>query len=278
MSTAQSQSRARLVALVLACVGVLGLVGVAVAYLADDPAPVPGIEQGAGDVVEQPGPQEEPAGAAGGEAAPAPTITATRPAGSTANGGIVVGRDGVAGAEVPDDAVVVAVYLDFMCPYCAAFEQVNGEMLADLRADGTAVVEYHLVSILDRFSNGTAYSTRAATAAALVADQAPELFDLFTTALFVVQPAENTEGLSDSQIADVARRVGVPDAVADAIESGEYVRGADSFARWVGEATAVASYGSERFGTPTIIIDGEVLDPRVHDWTVPGQLELAITG
>src|SRR5665647_3265056 len=114
--------------------------------------------------------------------APAPlSDVADGPRGSTGSGGIPVGPEGVAGAVhgAAPGAVVVSVYVDYMCPYCGQFEQVNGPILDQLRGEGTIVVEYHPVSILDEASLGTAYSTRAAAAAALVADQAPEAFVAF---------------------------------------------------------------------------------------------------
>jgi protein-disulfide isomerase len=62
----------------------------------------------------------------------------------------------------------------------------------------------HSVSILDRLSDGSEYSTRAASASAWVADRAPEQFSAFHESLFADQPEENTPGLSDEQIAQVA--------------------------------------------------------------------------
>src|SRR5665648_586330 len=103
--------------------------------------------------------------------APAPlSDVADGPRGSTGSGAIPVGPAGVAGAVhgAAPGAVVVSVYVDYMCPYCGQFEQVNGPILDQLRGEGTIVVEYHPVSILDEASLGTAYSTRAAAAAARV--------------------------------------------------------------------------------------------------------------
>ena len=152
-------------------------------------------------------------------------------------------------------------------------EQVNGPTLDQLRGDGTIVVEYHPVSILDGASLGTAYSTRAAAAVALVADQAPEAFIAFNTALFATQPAENTAGLTDPEIATLARGAGVPEAVASTIESGAYLAGQGSFVNWVGAATDRAAQDLGRLSTPTVLIDGAPLNA---DWAVPGALAQAI--
>jgi len=214
---------------------------------------------------------------------------ALRPAGSTLSGGIPVGADGVAGSTATPaaDAVVVAVYSDYLCPICGVFEQTNGATLDELRQSGEIVVEYHPVSILDRASGGTAYSTRSATAAALVAAQAPEAFIDFHNALFTNQPAEtsDTPYLTDAQIAETARTAGVPEAVAATIESGEYLgTQADAagkpldqtYVPWVLAATEQASKDLGQLGTPTIVIDGKVLDPKQYNWQEPGQLAQAI--
>ena len=215
---------------------------------------------------------------------------ALRPAGSTLSGGIPVGADGVAGSTATPataDAVVVAVYSDYLCPICGVFEQTNGATLDQLRQSGEIVVEYHPVSILDRSSGGTAYSTRSATAAALVAAQAPEAFVDFHNALFTNQPVEtsDTPYLTDVQIADLARTVGVPDAVAATIESGEYLgTQADAagkpldqtYVPWVLAATEQASKDLGQLGTPTIVIDGKVLDTKQYNWQEPGVLAQAI--
>lgn len=207
-----------------------------------------------------------------------PLAEVRAPSTATGTGGIRVGDDGVAGVEdVPDDAVVVTVYADYMCPICGDFERINGPMLDELREAGEVVVEYQPVSILDRFAQGTRYSTRAATAAALVADRAPEAFVGFSTALFASQPAENTPGLSDEEIAELASAAGVPQAIADTIADGSYLDGDGSFVPWVAATTQVASREfAPQFGTPTVLVDGENVADLGVNWQVEGALEAAI--
>lgn len=188
------------------------------------------------------------------------------PAGSDASGGIVTGADGVGSTN--DGAPTVQVYSDFLCPFCALFEGVNGPVLAAAAADGRATVIYHPVAFLDRLSEGTAYSTRAAQAAAVVADAAPEQFVAFQEALFANQPEENTPGLTDEQIAQIAVDAGVPQDVADTFVDGR-------FTDWVTAATAQASADLDRPATPTVLIDGEVW---AGDWQDPAALEDAIGG
>lgn len=200
------------------------------------------------------------------------------PAGATVSGGIPVGQDGVAGTRggSAEDATVIQVYFDFMCPYCGLFETTNAAELEELRATGDVVVEYHPVSILDRLSMGTGFSSRSATAAAFVADRAPEAFVDFLTVMLANQPAENTGGLSDAQMAAFAADAGAGEAVTSAIADGTYFTGEDSLAAWVIAATEQAGKDLPRLATPTIVIDGEVLDTQQYNWTEPGALTRAV--
>ncbi|MEV0950548.1 thioredoxin domain-containing protein [Promicromonospora sp. NPDC050249] len=198
------------------------------------------------------------------------------PAGVVEQTGIPVGADGVAGTE-NEGAKTLDVYVDYMCPICKQFETMNAASIAEMREAGDLTLVVHPVSILDRASQGTEYSTRAASAAAWVADQAPEQFAAFHDAMFASQPAENTPGLSDEQIAQVAEQAGVPADAAAGIASGE---AHDTYKEWVSASSEVAGSTESLlnaeggFGTPTVVIDGE----RFEGWQAPGGLTQAITG
>lgn len=189
-----------------------------------------------------------------------------RPADSTDTGGITFGSDLVAGS-VNDGAPELHVYLDFMCPACGSFDSVNREDLRAMAADGTATVVLHPLDFLNRFSMGTDYSTRASNAFATVASEAPEYALDFTEIMFDNQPAENTEGLTDDQIAAFAVEVGVPQEIADSFVDGTY-------SEWVAVAADQASSDGVT-GTPTVFIDGSAWD---GNWTEPGALRAAVEG
>ena len=161
--------------------------------------------------------------------------------------------------------VVVDLYTDFMCPVCGAFEQQNGADLDALSKAGTAAIVYHPISILDRASNGTNYSTRAAQAAGVVADQDPAHYLAFDEALFANQPAENTSGPTDGQIEQIAQGVGVPSSVTATFADGKFVD-------WVTAATEDASKNGVS-GTPTVKINGKVFG---GNWQTAGELKAAI--
>ena len=251
---AASRQRVLLISLVL--VGLVVIGGVVVWILGNQPDPAPDFSE-----------VEDPLG------------SVSAPANATAEGGILVGADGVAGSTEgsAEDAITVTVYSDFLCPVCASFEQTNGPVLEELRATGDLVVDYRPVSILDRASAGSQYATRAATSVALVADQDPEAFVAFHDALFANQPTEGGTGLSDEEMADLARGAGVDDAVADQIADGSYFSwGEDSYASWVAASTEQATRDFEQFGTPTVLVDGENLADLGVDWRIEGALELTV--
>jgi protein-disulfide isomerase len=193
----------------------------------------------------------------------------TAPAGAVGNGGIPVGKDGAAGTTSPAGAVTVAVYTDYMCPYCGKFEKANAASLDALLRAGDITVEYHPMSILDQSSQGTNYSTRSAQAVAFVADADPAHFVAFHEALFAAQPAENTAGPTDAEIAAIAAKAGVPQAVADKIAAD-----GGKFTTWVQAATSQGTLDGIS-GTPTVKINGKVTGQDVDLYTA-GPLEAAI--
>ncbi|WNM24956.1 thioredoxin domain-containing protein [Demequina capsici] len=191
------------------------------------------------------------------------------PAGSLANGAIPVGSSGTAGVTDDNPPVTVDVYYDYMCPYCQAFEQINSSDLDQLRQAGTIQVNYHPIAILDGASNGTKYSTRAANAAATVADADPTHFLDFTVALFANQPSEGSDGLSDDDLAALAVSVGVPADVAKTFA--DY-----KFRSWVTSATEQSSVDGVS-GTPTVMVNGEALDPNTVNYFTEGTLAAYLT-
>jgi protein-disulfide isomerase len=143
-----------------------------------------------------------------------------------------------------------------MCPYCGLFEQANDSELEKLREEGGVTVEYHMISFLDAQSAGGEYSTRAANAAAVVADKAPEQFSAFHSALFANQPEEGTKGLDDDEIAKLATDAGVPQDVVDQFTATAPDQSWRSFAPWVAANTNQAGIDLEKISTPTVLIDG----------------------
>ncbi|MEV6201732.1 thioredoxin domain-containing protein [Streptomyces sp. NPDC051771] len=148
----------------------------------------------------------------------------------------------------------VTVYADPRCPYCAKFEAGGGAVLTERAARGELKVEYVLASFLDARTGGTA-SARAANALRAAADAGPGTFAAFQAALFAAQPAGEPE---DAFTADALLRI------ADRVEGlrGEAFDRAvreESHRAWVADAER-AFEESGVGGTPTVRVDGEVLD------------------
>ena len=176
------------------------------------------------------------------------------------------GIDTTTGAiAVGEGANELATYIDFMCPICGDFEASYGEEMLGLVEDGTITLNIHPISILDRYSQGTQYSTRAANAMYCVADSDPTATVAFMQTLFENQPAEQSEGLSDQELIDFAK--GVTDAdVASCITDGTY----KDFVAAMTEKTPIQP-GASGIGTPTIAVNGKV----ISNSTIPAPGSLA---
>ena len=165
------------------------------------------------------------------------------PSGVTDSGGYVVGD--------PDAAVTVEVVEDFQCPVCQAFEEASGGVLQDLAATDGVNVSYRGIAFLDRASS-TEYSSRALNASACVIEAADtEVWTDFHQQLYLQQPPEGGAGLPDSELVAIAEAAG-----ADGVESCIRDRTYDA---WV-ESTTDAAFDEGVTGTPTVYVDGEVVE------------------
>jgi protein-disulfide isomerase len=185
--------------------------------------------------------------------------------GSDASGVVAASTVAVAAGEDPiitDPAALanlvnITMYVDYLCSYCGQFEAANAEQIASWVTAGNAAVEIHPIAILDKSSADGSYSTRAANAAACVADSAPNAFLSVNTALFDAQPDEHSTGLTDADLLAVLHSAGVQsEAVTDCVTE-------QTFASWVGAATDRALTGPlpnsdvrAVTGTPTVLVNG----------------------
>ena len=165
---------------------------------------------------------------------------------------------------VGDGDQTMDTYIDFMCPVCNQFEQAYGAAIQGLVDDGTITLNIHPISILDRASQGTEYSTRAANAMYCVAAADGTAAVPFMQAMFANQPEEGSTGLTDEQILAIAAGVGVT-GIDACVNDGEY----SGFVTAMTEKTPVAP-GASGIGTPTIAINGEV----IANSTLPAPAEL----
>lgn len=169
------------------------------------------------------------------------------------------GATPVANDRDPASEVIdIQIYLDYLCPICGQFEDVNGPLIDQLVADGAATIEYHPLAILTSKSAGTQYSLRAANAAACVGNYDPDSYYDYNDALFSKQPEEGTAGLTNKQLAGLAKKI-------DAASLTSIERCIDDvrFKSWVQDATNRALNGpipgadvTSITGTPTVIVNG----------------------
>jgi protein-disulfide isomerase len=155
---------------------------------------------------------------------------------------------------IGDGENTVDTYIDFMCPICNDFEQVYGPTLEEISSDGTATLNIHPIAILDRYSQGTEYSTRAANAMYCVAEDDPALALPFLQAMFENQPAEQSTGLDDATIIGIAEQVGAGEDAASCITDGTYERFVTAKTR-----DTPVQEGAGGVSTPTIVVNGETL-------------------
>lgn len=169
-----------------------------------------------------------------------------------------------------DGVPAISIFLDYSCPACAQFEAAYAPILRTWLENGTATVEYHPLSFRDAQTAGTRYATRAANAAACVADQDPDAFFDFNTLMFENQPvAPERYELTDQQMVDIAAASGVQN-----LESLSTCIDDETFSNWVGQATARAmSTGPVPVknseiplvtGTPSVLVNGKQFQPQVH--------------
>jgi len=157
------------------------------------------------------------------------------------------------------DVISIQMYVDYLCPICKTFEETNGDQIATWLDSGVATVEIHPIPLLDRFSQGTKYSTRAVNAAACVANSSPDQFYAFHQRLFVLQPEEGTPGLSDEELVAAAK-----DSKVSSLGSITTCITEQRFRPWVNQAKERALTGPipnsdvvSVSGTPTIIVNGQ---------------------
>lgn len=172
------------------------------------------------------------------------------PQGAVATYGVPAGR-----ASAP---VKVAVYEDFMCPFCGQFERASRTALQKDVTDGSVQLQYHVLNFLDG-SSTTDYSSRAANAyAAVFDDSGPQAAKKFHDLLFENQPAEGSAGISDARLLQYAVQAGADrSTVSTAIRD-------RSFEQWVKNGTDQASKDGVT-STPTVKVNGKTVKFQTID-------------
>ncbi|MDR1825189.1 MAG: thioredoxin domain-containing protein [Bifidobacteriaceae bacterium] len=176
-------------------------------------------------------------------------------------GGVALNSDMEVGtATTGQDVVVVRIYSDYLCPGCGEVEKRYGDQLEQLNRAGTIALELVPMATLDSLSNGTEYSSRAANAALAVADLEPDHFWAFHKALFENQPAENSDGLTDDEIKQIAIDAGVSEATAEQLATREYDN-------WL-------EYAYNQFASAAVRSNGSLVTPAIMLGRSDGTMQL----
>ena len=157
----------------------------------------------------------------------------------------------IAVGDGPDQ---LATYVDSMCPVCGQFEELYGETIEGLVDDGSITLNLHPISILDRASQGTEFSTRSANAMYCVAVADADAVLPFNQAMYANQPEEGTAGLTDEQILEIASGAGVT-GIDDCVTDQRYSK----YVTAITEETPVQP-GASGIGTPTVLLNDEFVE------------------
>lgn len=176
----------------------------------------------------------------------------TPPNATAAKDGLVVSPGNAA-----EGAPQVAVYLDYQCPYCALFETQFGPKLVELAGAGEISLTQHTMSFMDN-NLGNTSSTRAAIAATCsdVSGKHTE----YNAAVFAKQPTAETKGVeaySDTLLRDtLPAQVGITGEALTQFQQCYDQRLTEDFVAGIDKA----AYGKNVTGTPTVLVNGKVLD------------------
>ncbi len=200
--------------------------------------------------------------------------------------GLVADRTGSGSATDPaqrlpqQGKVAIRTYEDFQCPICKGFETANAAQIKALVQAGKATLQIYPVSILDRESQGTRYSSRAANAAACVANFSPDDFYAFHGLLYAHQPAEGGTGLTDAQLISYAKQSGASSmsSITTCIQKERY-KGwvTDSTDTWLKGHLPDSNVGApdQYYGTPIVLVNGKQYTGSTTDATAFANFILA---
>lgn len=162
-----------------------------------------------------------------------------------------------------EDAPVVEVFEDFLCPHCGEFEAGPASAFLKQKADaGEIVLRFHPMTIMDGVADdGPAHDVMNAAVCA-ASEQGGEAFWDVHSALFGAQLYSTNQAPSSSDLIALTEGAGVSGLEA-CIRSGQYVP-------WLSQAR---EDGADKgvTGTPSVIVDGT----KIEDVSQAG-LEAAI--
>lgn len=159
--------------------------------------------------------------------------------------------------EVAENAPVVEVFEDFLCPACAQFDAYMSPTLYEFAESGEIQFRFQPFSFMHTASTNE-YSRRAMNIAMCAVDeQGPAAFWDVKTALFLNQPTGGGAGPSNDDLLETAQSVGV-----EGLD--ECVR-TEKFVPWIDQARTTSAEDRGVTGTPTLHINGEESEARTPE-------------
>lgn len=164
----------------------------------------------------------------------------------------------------------ILIYVDYRCPHCLEFEQANSDFLSEMIATGNTSVEVVPLSFMDRYSEGSYYSSRASAALACVVEKQPEAAWSVHNALLspALQPAAGTGPNNDELISLLnSASGGLNSAAAACITDESYVPFAQALTEWVFQNPVPNALDTSLRiqGTPTVLVNGNVFEGDAAD-------------
>jgi protein-disulfide isomerase len=199
--------------------------------------------------------------------------------GSSTAGPIPITRAAVQFPTSVDDGVVVAgapaptrkaakgkaaphtldLYEDALCPACQALESRGGARLARAVADGTLRIRYHLLDMLDARSQPAGYSTLGGNAMMCGAENG--IFPDLHVSLYTAQPEEGGTAWTVDQLVDLGKRLGAGPGWEACVRGGAHSKDVTANFAQASHDPKLVRQGATGFGTPTMVLDGALLQP-----------------
>ncbi|MEZ3161972.1 thioredoxin domain-containing protein [Microbacterium sp. BWT-B31] len=181
-----------------------------------------------------------------------------------------------AGIRIGDGPVVVTLFGDSSCPYCAKLEADTGAALASrIEAGEITLVLHPMTYVSQKHGDATEYSTRSAALlfAAADAGETDAVLDLYRLML-EQQPEGDAAPPTDAQLLTMAADAGIETDLSAALSGDTWRDLADRasdfwFARTLPGTTQVLQY------VPTVVVDGTVFE-MIGDGTDLARLQQLI--
>lgn len=156
--------------------------------------------------------------------------------------------------------VTVEVFADPRCPGCARLATAHGREIDQAVEDGKITVAYHLLDL--GLVEGDDYSERANAAIRCAVDTEPVLASRMAGTILGMAPPKD-QSLTNEELVGVSQSlIGLPAEAEQCILNGDKRE----------EARTSSEAGRDRLaeigarGVPTVLVNGEPVDPSAPDW------------